>query len=155
MSASLEPRPVSVGADEAIDGQVADGVYLPLQTTEGLEGVLYARTRFDSETPEEDVRFLVAVANLAGAALERKRLEGEAAALAVEREADNLKSTIVSSVSHELKTPLAAATARVTALLEEGEGCDSARVREELQAVVGRPRPAQHGHRRPARRLAA
>lgn len=135
-SASIEPRPVSVRLAEAIDGRVADGVYLPLQTTEGLEGVLYARTRFDSETPEEDARFLVAVANLAGAALERKRLESEAAALTVEREADNLKSTIVSSVSHELKTPLAAALARVTGLLEEGDGCDAARVREEMVAIA-------------------
>jgi len=135
MSASPEPRPVGVEPHEAISGKVADGVYLPLQTTEGLEGVLYARARFDEETLEEDTRFLVAVANLAGAALERKRLESEAAALTVEREADNLKSTIVSSVSHELKTPLAAAIARVTGLLEEGDGCDSARVREELLAV--------------------
>jgi len=89
LSASLEPRPVGVGPDEAIGGHVADGVYLPLQTTEGLEGVLYARTHFDSDTPEEDVRFLVAVANLAGAALERKRLEAETAALTLEREAEN------------------------------------------------------------------
>ena len=137
LSASLEPRPVGVEPAEAIEGHVADGVYLPLQTTEGLEGVLYARTRFDSETPEEDVRFLVAVANLAGAALERKRLEAETAALTVEREADNLKNTIVSSVSHELKTPLAAAIARVTALLEEDDVCQSSRVRDELQSVSG------------------
>jgi len=137
LSASLEPRPVGVGVSEALDGKTADGVYLPLQTTEGLEGVLYAHTHFDSETPEEDARFLVAVANLAGAALERKRLESEAAALTVEREADNLKSTIISSVSHELKTPLSAATARITGLLEEGEGCGSQRVREEMQAISG------------------
>jgi len=47
-----------------------------------------------------------------------------------------LKSTIISSVSHELKTPLAAAIARVTALLEEGEGCDAAQVREEMAAIA-------------------
>lgn len=136
LGASLEPRPVSVDRADAVKGQIADGVYLPLQTTEGLEGVLYARTHFDSDTPEEDVRFLVAVSNLAGAALERKRLEGEATALAIEREADALKNTIISSVSHELKTPLAAATARITGLLEEGERCDSAQVRDEMQAIA-------------------
>ena len=155
LSASLEPRPVGVEPAEAIEGHVADGVYLPLQTTEGLEGVLYARTRFDSETPEEDVRFLVAVANLAGAALERKRLEAETAALSVEREADNLKNTIVSSVSHELKTPLAAAIARVTALLEEDEICQSSRVRDELQCGLRRPRSAEHGNCRSRRRVEA
>jgi two-component system, OmpR family, sensor histidine kinase KdpD len=42
----------------------------------------------------------------------------------------------VSSVSHELKTPLAAATARVTGLLEEGESCDAVRVHDELSAVA-------------------
>ncbi|HSK47840.1 MAG TPA: DUF4118 domain-containing protein, partial [Coriobacteriia bacterium] len=137
LSASLEPRPVGVGPEEAIVGRVADGVYLPLQTTEGLEGVLYARTHFDGETPEEDVRFLVAVANLAGAALERKRLEAETAALTLEREAENLKSTIISSVSHELKTPLAAAIARVTALLDEDDVMQGQRIHEELLGVSG------------------
>jgi two-component system sensor histidine kinase KdpD len=52
------------------------------------------------------------------------------------READRLKSTLISSVSHELKTPLAAATARVTGLIEEGESCDAGRVQEELAAVA-------------------
>jgi two-component system sensor histidine kinase KdpD len=135
LGASVEPRPVSVGPTEALEGKIAEGVYLPLQTTGGLEGVLYACTRFDSETPEEDVRFLVAVANLAGAALERRRLETEAASLSIEREADSLKNTIVSSVSHELKTPLAAATARVSALLEGGVESDAAEVRTELESV--------------------
>jgi two-component system sensor histidine kinase KdpD len=106
-----------------------------LQTTEGLEGVLYAHTHFKGDTPDEDARFLVAVANLAGAALERKRLESEAASLTLERATDELKSTIISSVSHELKTPLSAATARITGLLEEGQGCDSQRVQDELIAV--------------------
>ena len=137
LGASPEPRPVGVDPGNALEGRIADGIYLPLQTSEGLEGVLYARTRFGSETPEEDARFLVAVANLAGAALERKRIEAESAALTVEREADELKSTIISSVSHELKTPLSAATARITGLLGEGEGCGSERVREEMQAISG------------------
>jgi len=135
LEAATEPRPVGVGPGDALPGLSADGAYLPLQTTEGLEGVLYAQTLFDGETPEEDARFLVAVANLAGAALERRRLESEAASLTLEREADELKSTIISSVSHELKTPLSAATARITGLLEEGEGCDARRVRDELLAV--------------------
>ena len=70
------------------------------------------------------------------ASLERQRLEADAAHAEALREADRLKSTLVSSVSHELKTPLAAATARVTGLVEEGESCDAARVREELVAVA-------------------
>jgi len=78
----------------------------------------------------------VAVANLASAALDRQRLERTATQLAAEREADRLKSTLVSSVSHELKTPLAAAIARVTGLLGETEDYDPERLREEMSSIA-------------------
>jgi len=137
VAASPEPRPVSVTPDAALEGRVADGVYLPLQTASGLEGVLYARLDAAEDGPaDEDIRFLILVANLAGAALEHDRLEHEAAQLTLERQAESLKNTIVSSVSHELKTPLAAATARVTSLLEEDGDLDTAHVRSELGSVT-------------------
>jgi two-component system sensor histidine kinase KdpD len=89
-----------------------------------------------AQVSAEGVRHLIAVANLAAAFLERRRLEDEAARTAALRESDRLKATLVSSVSHELKTPLAAVTARITGLLEEGEDCSTARVREELGEAV-------------------
>jgi two-component system sensor histidine kinase KdpD len=79
---------------------------------------------------------LAAVANLAASSIERQHLEEQASHAEALREADRLKSTLVSSVSHELKTPLAAATARVTGLVEEGADCDAGRVQEELAAVA-------------------
>ncbi|HEX9094153.1 MAG TPA: ATP-binding protein [Coriobacteriia bacterium] len=129
-------RPVSVGAADAVEGVIADGVYLPLQAAEGLEGVLYARPlagvgRFAAD----ELRLLVAIANLAAAFLERQRLERGASRVSAMRESDRLKSTLVSSVSHELKTPLAAVTARVTGLLEDDQVLDPDRVRQELGAV--------------------
>lgn len=129
-------RPAVVPADEAAPGIVADGAFVPLQSPMSLEGVLYARAADGSGFPPSGVRQLLAVANLAAAFLERQRLEGEASHTAALRESDRLKSTLVSSVSHELKTPLAAVTARVTGLIEEGEGCDAARVRSELGMVA-------------------
>jgi two-component system sensor histidine kinase KdpD len=134
--ASVGPHPVSVPADEALPDIVADGVFLPLQTGECLEGVLYARPLRGAEPSTAGVRHLIAVANLAAAFLERRRLEDEAAQATALRESDRLKATLVSSVSHELKTPLAAVTARITGLLDEGEGCTPARVREELEAAT-------------------
>ena len=50
-------------------------------------------------------------------------------------EADLLKSTLVSSVSHELKTPLAAMTATVTGMLEEDAVLDPATMRGNLEVV--------------------
>ena len=132
-----DQRIVSVGPADAIPGVTADGVYIPLQTSTGLEGVLFAAPAEAGGRPTtDDARLLAAVANLAATSLERRRLEEEAAHGEALREADRLKSTLVSSVSHELKTPLAAATARVTGLLEEGESCDAERVQEELTAVA-------------------
>lgn len=129
------PRPASVTPDAAADGVVADGIYLPLRTRDGLAGVLYARPLSGSVPSDEAARQLLAVSNLAAAYLERRRLEAEAARLEAAGQSERLKSTLVASVSHELKTPLAAVHARVTGLLEEGEGCDAARVRDELTAV--------------------
>jgi two-component system sensor histidine kinase KdpD len=131
-----DQRLVSVGSSEAIPGVVADGIYLPLQTSTSLEGVLVAVPASPGPPSDDDVRLLAAVANLAASSIERQRLEEDAAHAQALREADRLKSTLVSSVSHELKTPLAAATARVTGLVEEGVGCDAERVQDELAAVA-------------------
>jgi two-component system sensor histidine kinase KdpD len=129
------PRPVSVEAFEAVAGVTADAPYLPLQTADGLEGVLYARPASPQGFSDVEIGLLVAVSNLTAAFLERRRLEEGAARASAERESDRLKSTIVSSVSHELKTPLAAVTARVTGLLEGDEAGDRERVVSELEAV--------------------
>jgi two-component system sensor histidine kinase KdpD len=131
-----DERPVSVAATAAIDGVASDGVYLPLQSTDTVEGVLYARPLAGAGGfGADELRLLVAVANLASAYLERQRLGKDAAQTAALHESDRLKSTLVSSVSHELKTPLAAVTARVTGLLEEGSAVQPQRVHAELLEV--------------------
>lgn len=131
----VDQRPASVTASEALPDVASKSVYLPLQTSDSLEGVLCVRLPGGRGPQPDEVRLLVAVANLAAASIERQRLEREAARVAALREADHLKTTLVSSVSHELKTPLAAVTARVTGLLDEGEGCSAERVRTELLSV--------------------
>lgn len=131
----LELRPVTVEADAAVSGVTADGTFVPLQTTDGLEGVLYARPLTGAELHPGGTRQLLAVANLAAVFLERRRLEQAATHATAMRESDRLKSTLISSVSHELKTPLAAVTARLTGLLGETEGFSAERVREELTAA--------------------
>lgn len=49
------------------------------------------------------------------------------------READRLKTNLIRSVSHELKTPLASVTATVTNLLEPDVAWDAAAVRRQLE----------------------
>jgi len=64
----------------------------------------------------EDRQLIVAIANQLAVAVDRQgRAEREARARAVD-ESDRLKSALVSSVSHELKTPLTAIKMSVTGL---------------------------------------
>lgn len=51
-------------------------------------------------------------------------------------ETDKLKSTLISSVSHELKTPLSAINATITNLLSDEVKWDDAYVRSELETVA-------------------
>jgi len=134
----VEGWPISVSLQEALPGNHDGGLYLPLQSTSRIEGVLYVGARHDHHpyTPH-DARLLVSIANLVAGFLERQRLEMTASRVEALREAERLKSTLVSSVSHELKTPLAAVTATITGLLEGDIPWDPSAVRGDLEAVSG------------------
>ena len=114
------------------------GLYVPVRTPAGVTGVLTVQARTDGRPYSAgDERLVASLGNLVGAFLERERLQQTATAAAAAREADNLKSSLLSSVSHELKTPLAALTATVSNLLESDWDWDEESVRDELRAIVG------------------
>lgn len=133
---SESAQPFSVGESDAIAGVVACGVFLPLRNTDGPDGALFVEPGRGRTVDEVEWGLLVAISNLVAASLERQRLEERASHVNALREADRLKTTLVSSVSHELKTPLSAATARITGLIEEGTRCDAERTHQELLAVA-------------------
>jgi len=85
----------------------------------GVTGVLTVETRRDGRPYNDaDGRLLASLANLVALFLERQRLQSTATQAEASREADRLKSSLLSSVSHELKTAAAALTATVSNLLE-------------------------------------
>ncbi len=97
----------------------ASALYLPLHSGERTLGVLAMRPD-EGQLPlsPDQLDLIEAVAAQAAAALDRARLaaEGEEARVAVERE--RLRSTLLSSVSHDLRTPLAAITGAASGLLQ-------------------------------------
>ena len=114
------------------------GLYVPVRSPSGVSGVLTVQARGDGRPYSPgDARLVTSLSNLVGAFLERERLQAAATTAAAEREADRLKSSLLSSVSHELKTPLAALTATVSNLLESDVDWDEQSVRDELRAIVG------------------
>jgi two-component system sensor histidine kinase KdpD len=85
----------------------------------------------------KDRRLLAAIAHHAALAIERTRLSRELSEAQLLRESDALKSALLSSISHDLRTPLAAIKAFATGLLEAGSTWDPATVRESLVAIDG------------------
>lgn len=128
--------PVSVPPSSAGLDAARRDVFIPLETPTRMAGVLYVGERSDgSSYSPRDARLIVAVGNQVAAFLERQHLQSLAVQADALREADKLKTTLVSSVSHELKTPLASITATVSNLLEQDVEWDEAQVRRELEAV--------------------
>jgi two-component system sensor histidine kinase KdpD len=112
------------------------GLLVPLTSSGSTFGALYVGPCPAGVLPGDVEGLARSVAAVAAAFLEQQRLRSTLARAKVEQEADRLRSAIVSSVSHELKTPLASATAAVTGLLLGAAADAPDRVRSELEAVT-------------------
>jgi two-component system sensor histidine kinase KdpD len=122
---------------EAVTAAGDGGLYVPVHSPSGVAGVLTVQARANGRPYSAgDARLVTSLSNLVGAFLERDTLQAVASKAAAEHEADQLKASLLSSVSHELKTPLAALTATVSNLLESDVDWDERSVRDELRAIV-------------------
>jgi len=128
--------PVTVSHRETGGRADRRDMFLPLRTATRQSGVLYVGEREDGTACTfQEARMVVALAYQASVFLERTHLRSVAVQADALKEADRLKSTLVSAVSHELKTPLASLEATLTNLLEQDTPLPESQVRQELQAV--------------------
>ncbi len=82
-------------------------------------GSIWARRTTQAGLPERpETRVLAAAADQLSRALERDRLLKEATSLEVARRSDALKSALLDSVSHDLRTPLASIRAAAGSLMD-------------------------------------
>jgi two-component system sensor histidine kinase KdpD len=79
----------------------------------------------------DERQLLATFATLVGAALERTKLADEARGARLRIETEQLRNALLSSVSHDLRTPLAVVTGATTALLEP-DGPKDERTRRRL-----------------------
>jgi len=101
-------------------GQATSAVCIPLSTAESKIGVLMLESRnqprvFDSE----DVTFLQAVGGLIALSIENSRLRDELQVTSALEEANRLKAELISTLAHEMRTPLTSIKGYSTALLME------------------------------------
>jgi two-component system sensor histidine kinase KdpD len=94
----------------------AGAIYLPLQTSRGAVGVLGVELPGDKEPALEQRDLLEAFARQSALVLDRIRLDVEGQQSRLVAESEKLSKALLNSISHELRTPIAAITAAVSAL---------------------------------------
>jgi len=112
-------------------------LYLPLVASGGPVGVLGLTPKDPHDLEGLDPRRRVApfVAQTA-LAIERARLAEETERARREVEAEQLRSSLLSSVSHDLRTPLAVITGSTSTLLEAQPRLDEATRRDLLKTIL-------------------
>jgi two-component system, OmpR family, sensor histidine kinase KdpD len=110
---------------------------IPVEGGGQMFGVLSVR-RATGRPPIEgdDLRLLESAARQMVVALERARLDAQVVTARLDAETNEARAALFSSVTHDLRTPLATIKAGITSLLEEDAEHDDARRRELLEMVL-------------------
>jgi K+-sensing histidine kinase KdpD len=116
--------------------RVAGRLFLPLRTSQRVIGIVcVARDGADTALNREERSLLDALLAQAAAAVDRIRLGQERDEARLAAEAERLRSALLASLSHDLKTPLTSITGAVTALRQYDALYDAA-ARDELAATI-------------------
>jgi len=114
----------------------ARGFYLPLRAGPRVIGVL----RLEPTDPQalhdpKALQFLEALGAQISLAIHREMLARQAQEVQVQMETERLRNTLLSSVSHDLRTPLTVIAGSASILAEEEQGLDPATRRELAQTM--------------------
>lgn len=118
-------RPAGVGSDIFSSSRKR---YLPLVASRGRVAVLSVQEGESAtlESPENN-EYLAAFASQIASAIERTTLADEAQTAQLRMEAEQMRSSLLSSVSHDLRTPLAVVTGAASSLLEDAIDAETRR----------------------------
>jgi two-component system sensor histidine kinase KdpD len=129
----LHQRQAGIGTDTLPS---ARALFVPLKGSRGRVGVLALYPSAATHLDDADERQLLdTFAGLVGSALERALFAEEARRARLQAETEQLRNSLLSSVSHDLRTPLAVVTGATTTLLDEHGPRDPAVRRELLETV--------------------
>jgi two-component system, OmpR family, sensor histidine kinase KdpD len=96
--------------------------FRPLTTTRGVAGVAGIEPKLSEEPlSAQDERMLTSLLEQTAIAIDRSVLVGESVKAAALEENEKLRTTLLSSLSHDLRTPLASITGAVTSLRQLGD----------------------------------
>jgi len=95
--------------------------FLPILTSHGVAGVLGLFMQDHAALDENEDRMLTAILDQTAIAIDRAQLVRENAKTTALQESEKLHTALFSSLSHDLKTPLASITGAVTTLRQLGD----------------------------------
>ncbi len=126
-------KPGGLGTDTL---PTASALYLPLRGGQGPVGVLGVSANAVQRFSDPEQRALLEVfADQIASALERAMLAEQAQQAHVQVEAERLRSSLLSSVSHDLRTPLSVITGAASALVES-DGALGMPARQDLAETI-------------------
>jgi len=119
----------------------ASALFLPLTGSQGTVGVLGIKVAEMHRLHQPDQRQLVETcASLVALAVERDRMAMESQHVLVQAETERLRNSLLSAVSHDLRTPLAVISGAASTLLELPNGGDDTTRCELSQTIVEQSR---------------
>lgn len=114
----------------------AKALYLPMIISTGVVGVVgVLPENSDRGFDPEDIHFLESFTNQTALAMERVMLAKEAHEERLKAEAQNVRNTFLSSVSHDLRSPLAVVAGAASTLLEKEASLDRSARLELLNTI--------------------
>jgi two-component system sensor histidine kinase KdpD len=126
-------RPAGLGTDTLPS---ARGTFMPLRGSRGKVGILALFPSEASRLHDPDERQLLETfSGLIGSAVERLQLADATRVAQLRMEAEQLRNALLSSVSHDLRTPLGVVTGATSTLLEQGGSLDEGTRRDLLQTA--------------------
>jgi two-component system sensor histidine kinase KdpD len=109
-------------------------IFRPLQGVKARSGVAATEPGASNAGPDDE-RFVLALLDQGAVALERAEFAAEAADAEALRRSDRLRSALLNSISHDLRTPLSTVLGSTTTLLDYGEGLEPEVRRDLLDSV--------------------
>ena len=114
----------------------SNALYLPMVGSGGPIGVVAVRpSRATRLLDPDQLHLLESLVSQVALAIERTRLSEEAQRAHVRAETERMRNAILSSVSHDLRTPLATITGAAGSLLHESNGLDPAARQELIRSI--------------------
>ena len=126
----------STAAEQGRDGNRLHDLAMRQEAITDGRSMLGALVYDVRRLPAEDVAFVAALARLASLAFTRQRLDAEVTETRALAKSEDLKTALLSSVSHDLRTPLTTIATAASSMLTFGDQIDSETQHDLLANIV-------------------